>query len=245
MQYVGSKNRFAKYLVPIIESHFTEDTSAYIEPFVGGANIIDKVTFDNKIGYDKHEYLIALLKHVSAGGELPDTISEEEYIRVRNAYRSDSLEGLDDWYVGLVGFASTFSAKWFGGYARSFKADGVTPRNMPNEAIRNIRNQAPNIKDITFISDDYRNIKAFNAVIYCDPPYANTTRYRDDFNHEDFWDWVRKMSQDNTVLVSEYNAPEDFEIIWELPVKTSLGSGVNEAGHQRRVERLFKLKEGE
>lgn len=49
MWYMGSKNRLSKYLVPIIESYINEKTEGYIEPFVGGANIIDKVNCDNKI----------------------------------------------------------------------------------------------------------------------------------------------------------------------------------------------------
>ena len=36
MKYVGSKNRLAKDLVPIIQSYITSDTKGYLEPFVGG-----------------------------------------------------------------------------------------------------------------------------------------------------------------------------------------------------------------
>ena len=43
MKYVGSKNRLAKELAPIIQSYITDDTKGYLEPFVGGANIIDKI----------------------------------------------------------------------------------------------------------------------------------------------------------------------------------------------------------
>ena len=43
MRYMGSKNRLSKELVPIINSYITTGTKGYIEPFVGGANIIDKI----------------------------------------------------------------------------------------------------------------------------------------------------------------------------------------------------------
>lgn len=36
MQYMGSKNRIAKELIPIITEGMTKDQH-YIEPFVGGA----------------------------------------------------------------------------------------------------------------------------------------------------------------------------------------------------------------
>lgn len=245
MKYVGSKNRLSKELVPIIESYFNEDTKFYLEPFVGGANIIDKIKHNNKIGADSHKELIALLKYAQVNyAALPYEISEEEYHKVKDSYNNKDSQ-FEDWYYGLVGFCSTFSAKWFGGYARSFKADGVTPRNMSNEAIRNLQKQAPNLKDIKFIHSNFQELDTDilkNGVIYCDPPYQNTTGYGKDFPHDEFWDWVRVLSKDNIVLVSEYKAPSDFEVVWEKGLKSALGSGVNSQGHQDRVEKLFKHK---
>lgn len=80
MRYVGSKNRLSKELAPIIQSYITEETVAYIEPFVGGANMIDKINHHNKIGSDLHKELIALLNYARDNSELlPTTISENEY----------------------------------------------------------------------------------------------------------------------------------------------------------------------
>ena len=61
MKYVESKNRIAKELTPIIQSYITDETKGYLEPFVGGANMIDKIEHHNKIGCDIHKELIALL----------------------------------------------------------------------------------------------------------------------------------------------------------------------------------------
>lgn len=72
MKYVGSKNRLSKELAPIIQSYITDKTKGYFEPFVGGANMIDKINHNNKIGFDVHEELIELLKHVqNLDNELP------------------------------------------------------------------------------------------------------------------------------------------------------------------------------
>lgn len=50
MKYMGSKARHAKELLPIILANRTEG-QWYVEPFVGGANMIDKVN-GNRIGAD-------------------------------------------------------------------------------------------------------------------------------------------------------------------------------------------------
>ena len=85
MRYVGSKNKLSKELAPIIQSYINEDTKGYIEPFVGGANMIDKIECANKFGYDIHEELIELLKYIQdLNNKLPSVISEEEYMKVKN-----------------------------------------------------------------------------------------------------------------------------------------------------------------
>lgn len=208
----------------------------YYEPFVGGANLIDKINCRKRIGNDIHETLIPLLSKIQDGWEPPETITEEEYNEVRN-----NRQQYPNYYVGLVGFCATFGSKYFGGYARGFKADKITPRDLPNEAIRNLLAQAPNIKDVVFLNRKYLDIdmsKLKNAVIYCDPPYENTTKYETgSFNYKVFWDWVRAQSKNNFVFVSGYNAPEDFTCIWEKETTTALK--VKE--HEKRIEKLFVL----
>lgn len=68
MKYMGSKSRIAKHLCPIIQG-FIDNTQAewYIEPFVGGANVIDKIQCKHKLGSDKNKYLIALLDRAKSG----------------------------------------------------------------------------------------------------------------------------------------------------------------------------------
>lgn len=66
---------------------------------------------------------------------------------------------------------------------------------------------------------DYRNVELpDNSIVYCDPPYANTNRYGlngSRFDNEAFWEWARHCRQ--PVFISEYEAPEDFICIAEIP----------------------------
>ena len=237
MKYVGSKNRLAKELVPIIQSYITDDTKGYLEPFVGGANMIDKIECDNKFGCDIHEELIELLKYIqNTNNILPTTIKEEEYNKVR--LNKDKYE---KWYVGFIGFCATFGAKYFGGYARGFKEDKITPRDIPAESIRNIEKQRKNLQNIKFKCCSYdeinKNIKDF--VIYCDPPYKGTLKYTTDFDYDKFYKWCKEMSKNNIVLISEYWMPEEFECIWEK--KTTVRIDRNKKSKDKKMERTEKL----
>jgi site-specific DNA-adenine methylase len=244
MKYVGSKNRLAKELAPIIQSYITDETKGYIEPFVGGANMIDKIKCEKKYGCDIHEELIELLKYVQdLDNELPQHISEEEYIKVK-----DNKDKYPKWYVGLVGFCATFGAKYFGGYARSFKADGVTPRNQSNESIRNIEKQRVNLQGIKFINKSFLDLdttKLDGYVIYCDIPYKGTLKYSiNEFPYDKFYDWCLKLSKNNIVLISEYNMPEDkFECIWEKEHKVLINSAREPKDVANiRIEKLFTVR---
>lgn len=237
MVYMGSKARLAKYIVPIIQGYITEDTVGYLEPFVGGANMIQHIKHEKRYGSDINKYLIALLKYAQdLNNILPETITEDEYNRVKT-----NKDNYDDWYVGLVGFCSSYSGKFFGGYPR----DRQTGRNLPNEMIRNLQSQRHFLHNISFKNADFNNIRKIKGfVIYCDPPYFGTTKYKCDLDHSIFWDWVREFSKSNIVLVSEYTAPNDFEIIFEKELTTTLSnSACNTLGYKKDIERLFKWKE--
>ena len=110
MIYMGSKNRIAKEIIPIITKDLKEN-QYYVEPFVGGANMIDKIDHKLKIGSDYNKYLIALLKYVQAGKPLPVYIARDEHAKVKA-----NPSKYDDWYVGYVGFVCSFRGIYFGGY---------------------------------------------------------------------------------------------------------------------------------
>jgi site-specific DNA-adenine methylase len=239
MKYVGSKNRLKKELIPIIQSYITDETEIYLEPFVGGCNVIDKIVHTIKTGCDIHKELIALLKYASdLKNVLPTTITKDEYVLVR-----DNKQNYPNWYVGLVGFCASYNAKYFGGYAGECKTkEGI--RHYDREAIRNLEKQRPDLKGINFLNESFESINmdsVENSVIYCDIPYRDTTDYKTSpFPYDKFYDWCEKMSCFNTVLISEYHMPEDrFECIWSKQHKTSLD---NKSNKKIRIEKLFIVK---
>lgn len=71
------------------------------------------------------------------------------------------------------------------------------------------------------------------ATVYCDPPYANTTGYIDDFDHERFYRWLR--SREFPVFVSEYSMPDDFICFASIDKACTYSSSKT----IKRVEKLF------
>lgn len=239
IKYVGSKARLSKQLAPIIQSYIDDmgdRCNGYWEPFVGGANMIDKIQCAHKYGSDNHKYLIALLQYIQqTTDDLPDTITEDEYMAVRT-----NPSAYADWYVGLVGFCASYNGKWWGGYANGVKTKIGTVRNYTDEAIRNIKKQAPALKCISLVWYSYDDCSADGFVIYCDPPYRDTTKYATgEFNYDKFYSWCKEMAKSNTVLISEYWMPDDgFECIWQGNLKCTL----DKASRSDKVERLYLCK---
>lgn len=233
---MGSKSRIANHIVPIIQNYINESGSAiYIEPFVGGANVIDKIQCDYKVGADINKYLIALFQYIKSGGILPDMISRDTYKKVR-----DNPNNFKNWFVGCVGFLSSYNGKFFGGYSGEVRARTGTVRNYYKEACKNISKQTTALNDIEFICLNYKHLNFSDSVIYCDPPYEGTTSYSVKFNHNEFWETMRVWSRNNIVIVSEENAPNDFKCIWQYEVKRTLDT----KSRHTATEKLFVFNGG-
>lgn len=242
--YMGSKSKYASSIVPILQKYIDDNKiDTYIECFVGGANVIDKIQCKNRIGYDRSDTLIVLLTQMRDNFDdvLKDGNRElwdkgKEYVKSGAKPEDMSLAE-----IGAMEFFASFSN---GGFPRGY-AKNTTTRNYYNEAYRNAENQAPKLKGINFNCQNYWELEPVsNAVIYLDPPYAGTKIYgyanQPKMNYTHFWNWVRELSKDNYVFISEQSAPEDFEVIWQQDVKRT----TNKENNFKATEKLFRYKDG-
>ena len=236
MKYMGSKNRIAKHLLPIILKDRKEG-QWYVEPFVGGANMIDKVD-GNRVGADSNEYLIAALKLIRDNPmTIPSVITEEDYSKLNKSRDTNGI-------TGFVGFAMSFGGKWFGGYRRDVKGTKGCYDNMVTQTRRSKASavkQSVNIQGVDLICAKFQELEIPpNSIIYCDPPYSNTTKYKDgDFPHDEFWQWCRgKVKEGHQVFISEYNAPDDFACVWQQELAVTISKGKQ----KKALEKLFVHK---
>lgn len=259
LTYQGSKKRFMEVLKPLIENNLDEGMT-YIEPFGGGMNSFTSIQTSSKIAGDNNEYNIALWQEIKDRG-LDSVLTEwQEFINIlancedrpsgpnykaaKELYldmKKDCLSNGGKYPKSLLGFVA-YSCSYGGGWWSGFV--GYNPKRGQNyikDAIEGLKKQIKDFKNLTdaiFIHGDYDKIDIpDNSFIYCDPPYANTKQYAKSFNSAAFWDWCRYLldNKENVkILISEYNAPEDFICIWESSKQNKMGKD-----NMNKRERLF------
>lgn len=229
MKYMGSKARHAKQLLPIILKDRKPD-QWYVEPFVGGGNVFHLVS-GNKIANDSNMYVVSMLEAVSNGWVPPSTITEEDYNYARNNRFS-----MPKFEVGFIAIGASYSGKWFGGYARGNNSKGE-PRNYALESRNNILKQALGLQGV-YYSGSYEEMPIPpESIIYCDPPYADSTKYDTGFDTNKFWKWCNSLvEQGHQVFVSEYEAPAGWVCVWQKEVNSSL---TKNTGGKKAIEKLF------
>lgn len=236
MKYMGSKSRHAWDIYTAISGSTLRSYAAWVEPFVGGANMICEVPHTvRRIGNDLNFYVIAMFRALQMGWIPPTEVSETEYKRLREK----SVAGVIDDEACLIGFAGvgcSYAGKFFGGYARGNQSNGK-PRNYCLESRRNVLSQIKKLSGVEFRCGDYTTLDIpVNSLVYCDPPYFDSTKYKTDFSHKDFWRWCEILSAKHQVFVSEYTAPDGWVSIWSKRVNSSL---TKNTGAKTGTENLF------
>lgn len=121
MIYMGSKNRIAKYILPIMLAEAKKNKiTTWVESMVGGGNVIDKVPASFKrIGFDLNPHVIIALKDIRDNpNDLPESVTEEYY----NSIKKTPPNHITSW----VRFVCSFGSKFEDSYAKNKKSDIFT-----------------------------------------------------------------------------------------------------------------------
>lgn len=229
LRYVGGKTRLAKEIAGVIQTHIKPIHTEYYEPFFGDGSMAQhtKAFQLQRIASDSNCDLIYLYQRLQMGWLPREHITEDQY----NVLRYDTIATATRAYAG---FALSFGGKWFGGYGG---------RNFAAESYRRLVKHIPDIEGIIFHCMDYRYLFPVikTSIVYADPPYASTLGYNTGkFDTPALWNTIRNWSNNGaTVLVSEYEAPDDFVSVWEKPRKTYMH---HKATNNEHIEHLFMWK---
>lgn len=212
----GGKQKYGKQVAVAIKatSELLEmEPEGYWEPFCGMLGVYQHVVPlfpDVKKWYasDMHKSLILMWKAIVKGWKPPVFVSETEWQKLKNSPQPSAAKA-------YAGFGFSFSGIFFSGYCGKYEKCEGKPK-YPNKLSR----IGEIVSKVKFSSGEYNEIHkgVKNFIIYCDPPYQSTkeNRYYDEtlklqkFDHSSFWEWCRKMSKHNLVLVSNFTAPSDF-----------------------------------
>ena len=245
MKYMGSKNRIAKDIVPILEkAYYDNECEIFIDVCCGGCNLIDKINQNiPRYANDLNEYLIEMWRGIQSGVEYPTKIDKDLYNIARGNfndknYGSSMTLGL----IGWIGFMASYNGRFFdGGYSgHNVQIKGNKNRDYITENINNILKQKELVKDVIFTNKSLFDISPNKkSLIYFDIPYKNTKQYSisKNFNYEEFYKKCFELKQQGHVIfISEYSMPKEFRLVWGKEIKTHMNQKAED-----RTEKLFTL----
>jgi len=214
--YHGGKQKIGRKISNIIfdkSSKIDFEINGYCEPFCGMLGVYKNIP--NKFSYDicykagdYNKSVIEMWKSAQSGWEPPkQEVSYDEFMSLAGNGESSAEKG----YIGHL----------YGYYGKYFKPfDNKTTLSQRVNTSNRVMGIANELSDTTFSHGSYTQFSDLkNYVIYCDPPYRKQNGYYDEydnkrhFNHEEFWDWCVKMSNNgNIVFISEYDVPKNIDV---------------------------------
>lgn len=214
IHYMGSKARHAADIIAITCAN-RRSGQAYVEPFVGGGNVICKVpqAAGPRIANDINWRMVAYLDALgNKGYEPPAQMTKAEWSKL--------MKKPDVYAPELVAFAATcltFGSKWMDTWVEE---EGRCQQGRDG-ALRD----APGLTGIIFYSMSYDHFNSHipqESIIYCDPPYQNKALYegarvkikvgdplsKNNWKANTFWKWADNLvAEGHQVFVSEYKGP--------------------------------------
>ena len=224
----------------LLATHQELDWSAYIEPFCGSLGVLRVVadTFPASatiMASDYHPDLIQMWNEVQAGTfEYPSAeacATESDYLRIKAMKLPNGDPIALKAFIGFgLGFGGRYFASFAPKYANGKKEDFLGEITHSVQTVQSVLQKPTPRPTVSFRCRDYKDVVSAssanaNNLIYCDPPYRSTRfpiKYRrdikhyDDFDSDEFWETMRGWSAENTVLVSEMSAPDDFVEVWSM-----------------------------
>lgn len=228
--YQGGKKRIGKKIFEIItlleKDILGDEKLDYFEPFIGMGSVMKYFGKENKrklFACDANEDLILLWKAIQKGWKPPLKCSKTKYEQLKNSKKHSAERA----FIGIV-------ASWGGMFFRNYRLDYNKEKDFLGEGYRGLMNIKPYMKNVKFYkASSYDTWEPSGMLIYCDPPYIGNNLGSDffiKFNHDKFWNTMRKWSKKNIVVISESSAPKDFKKIW------STNSITSNSGKTKRYE---------
>lgn len=211
--YTGGKAVIGKRIFGAISQYEVEvhgnNDRPYLEPFVGMGGVLYHFARNHSremTACDYQKCITSFWQEIQVGW-LPSEITRSDY---------DSIKKMDkhDAEYAFAAYGCSFRGSRWKLYYEDFM----------NRAIKRIKtkNYEQVMKGVVFLDHrSYVEHEPRGMLIYCDPPYTDSKFDKRmsnlfDFDMPTFWETMREWSKENTVVVSEREAPDDFKSIFTL-----------------------------
>lgn len=204
--------------INLIINSYRKNNELYVEPFCGSCAVGRKQNNSrifNDIDNDLTNFLYNL---VNTDYLPPKYLTKEYYYELKELYKNkNSNDNSIKSDIGYASFFGSFGGKKWGGYAND-KHGRIYSHEQYIDSVR----LKEELKDAIITNKKYTELNIKNAIIYCDPPYINTQKYQNDFDHDEFWEIAKQWSKDNIVLVSERTCPNDYKVLHNFSIRNQL-----------------------
>lgn len=228
LRWPGGKSKMTK----ILDKFLPKEVDKYLETFVGGGSVLLYIIqkYNPQVIYanDIDENLINYYNNVKNN---PQSVIDE-CLEIKNKYNKDSFT--DEFYKLNREKASHFfisNKTSFSGLNKNYSSQAYD-RNFSIRCINKIKDISTILKTTNFLNTDFINLNNFiedisGYFIYLDPPYFGNKdkglygkdgKLHKNFNHLDLFEWVKKYSLNNKIMISYDDSPyirelyKDFNI---------------------------------
>jgi DNA adenine methylase len=247
--YKGNKKRYASKIITAITADLASnniditDDTYFVDLFCGGGNMVENVSFKNRIANDINPYVISYLRRIQEEGA--DWLLEPFYWNITpeiyNIFREDYKKETGRFSqacLGHVGCNFSYGSNFFGGYNNTEKE---TPYSFAKRAYTKACKEHELLQGVRLLNMDFRQVYIpKGSIVYCDIPYEGTSNYGNKFSTKEFLEHAKYLTeQGNYVYYSEYNAPLPeayvegiiIDEILNYNVPKLFGNGVKSSNH--------------
>lgn len=228
LRWPGGKSKMTK----ILDKFFPKEVNKYLETFTGGGSVLLHVIqkYNPQVVYanDIDSNLIRYYEDVKTNPQ----ILIEECLEVKNKHTKETFAEEFKKLNREIGSHFFISNKTsFSGLNKNY-APLAYDRNFTVKCINRINDISNVIQNTTFINGDFNNLDDViddisDFFIYLDPPYCDNKEkglygkkgeLHKEFNHIALYEWVKKHSKNNKIMLSYDDSPyirelyKDFNI---------------------------------
>lgn len=225
MRYMGGKFRQSKVIAEYIREN-KGDCTVFVEPFCGMASVSKRIgkEFDRVILSDINRHVVNLLRSLVDGtykGYKPTHQQqvEEDYLYYKSLKDTNS----NDPMIAYFGNGMSFGGRWFAGLIRNSGHNSFV-KEFPsldqvetnNRSLLIDQRQLLEINNLELVVSSYDKLPIpTGSFVYSDSPYGSGIShfYTGGFDSNKYWEWVREISADNSIVATNTCYPPDFEIL--------------------------------